>query len=160
VGRAYLAVLAQERIVDVSERARDVAQAHVDFARKRLTGGVGTQLDDVRAQEELATEETSVAAAHAGVARAQEALGVLVAGEGPIDAAGDPVLAEPPDAASGIAEAEAHRADVAAARRKLSAADVARDDDWKDYAPVLAIIGQGFYGTPQVDPIPRFGYQV
>ena len=37
--QAYLAVIAQKRQVDVNERARDAAKAHLDYASKRLASG-------------------------------------------------------------------------------------------------------------------------
>jgi outer membrane protein TolC len=159
VGRAYLAVLAQQRIVEVSERARVAAAAHVDFAKARLAGGLGNQLDEVRAEEELAADESRVAATRAGLTRAREALGLLVAGAGALDVAGDPELGDSPSAAEAEGEASATRADVAAARRRLSAADAARRDDWTDYAPTLALLGQVFFTAPQIDPVPRVGFQ-
>jgi outer membrane protein TolC len=35
VGRAYLSVIAQKRVIEASERARDTAKAHFEFARTR-----------------------------------------------------------------------------------------------------------------------------
>ncbi len=142
------------------ESAQKVAQGHVDYALARKAGGVGSQLDVVRAEEELADDESHLATARVGLARAREALGILVAGDEALDAAEEPQFPQLPALAEGLAESEKARADVAAARRRLTAADAARDDDWTDYAPILALEGLGFYGTPQIDPLPRFGYQV
>src|SRR2546425_808118 len=58
--RAYLAVIVQKHIVDSSTRARDTAKAHFDFAHSRLVGGVGNRIDEVRAAQELAADETQV----------------------------------------------------------------------------------------------------
>ena len=55
--QAYLAVIAQQRQVEVNERARENALAHVDYARARLQGGAGSRLNELRASQELATDE-------------------------------------------------------------------------------------------------------
>lgn len=156
-GRAYLTVLAEQRIVDVSQRARDTARAHLEFARVRRTGGVGNQIDEARAADELATSEAQLAQALVGLARAREALGVLAGVDGPLDAGGEPTFAAAPG--DGAAPDD-RRADVVAGRRRLAAAEAARGDDWTDYAPVLGVVGTAFVTAPEVAPTPRVGYQV
>ena len=74
--QAYLAIIAQKRQVEVSLRARETALAHLDYARRRLEAGAGTRLNELRAGQEVATDEArlemrSSAVAHrAGSARA------------------------------------------------------------------------------------------
>src|SRR5688572_13624220 len=99
-GRAYLTIIAQRRVVELNERARDNARAHYDYANQRFEGGLGSRLNALRAQQELSSNEARVEEARLGVRRAQEALGVLIAADGPGDAAGDPALALPDLAAT------------------------------------------------------------
>lgn len=87
--RAYLLVLAQTRMVDVAERARDTARAHHEFAQRRLQGGLGNRLDEARAQQEFQTAEAQLLAVQTSLLRAREALGVLAGSDGPLDCAID-----------------------------------------------------------------------
>ena len=89
-GEAYLAIITQRRLLDLSTRARDNARSHYEFANQRYEGGVGSRLNALRAQE---------------------ALGVLVATDGPVDAAGEPVFSVPPAGARDHARAAAAQAD-------------------------------------------------
>ncbi len=158
-GRAYLAVVAQNRVMEVTERARDTAKAHFDFANQRLLGGVGNRIDQVRAAQELATDEAQVATARASVARAREALSVLIAAEGPVDVAGDPGLAAPPPAAGALDEARTRRADVKALEKRVTATEHAVRDRWTDYSPFLVGVAQPFYQNPPSLVQPLTGWQ-
>ena len=100
--QAYLAVIAQRRVVDLNERARDNAKAHYDYANQRYEGGIGSRLNALRAQQELSSNEARVEEARLAVRRAQEALGVLVAADGPVDATTEPDFATP-DASTPVA---------------------------------------------------------
>jgi outer membrane protein len=154
-GRAYLSVFAAERIVEVAELARQTAKAHVDYARSRTQGGIGTELDIVRAQSELATDESNLATARTALVQAEEALGVLAGQNGPLGSTSEPVFPDSPDV-----RATASRADIISGRRRLSAAKWSRDAQWTEYVPTLSINGAGFYDTPQLEPIPRWGFQI
>ena len=90
--QAYLAVIAQQRQVEVNQLARENAHAHVDYARALLEGGAGSRLNELRAAQELATDEVLLEAARLALRRAQEALGVLLAADAPIDAAAEPAF--------------------------------------------------------------------
>jgi outer membrane protein len=94
--QAYLAIIAQKRQVEVSMRARETALAHLDYARRRLEAGAGTKLNELRAGQEVATDEARLENAQLGARRAQEALGILVVATGPVDAAAEPVFEIPP----------------------------------------------------------------
>ena len=85
--QTYLAIIAQKRQVEVSLRARETSLAHLDYARRRLEAGAGTRLNELRAGQEVSTNEARLENAQLGVRRAQEALGVLIAANGPADAA-------------------------------------------------------------------------
>ncbi|MDA1183109.1 MAG: TolC family protein [Acidobacteria bacterium] len=149
-GEAYLAIIAQRRVLDLSTRARDHAQAHYEFANQRFEGGVGSRLNALRAQQELSGNEARVEDAHLAVRRAQEALGVLVAADGPVDAAGEPVFRVPPaigEAITGgiaVSGAQAtiggsgllsQRADVRLLARRQLAAERVANDSWKASLP-------------------------
>ncbi|HZW73925.1 MAG TPA: TolC family protein, partial [Caldimonas sp.] len=97
VGRAYLGVVAQRRVVEADAHARDTARVHYEFAHQRLAGGIGNRIDDVRAQQQLATDEAQLQAALAGLIKAREALGVLMGENGPADAGDAPKLDDPRD---------------------------------------------------------------
>ena len=93
--QTYLAIIAQKRQVEVSLRARETSMAHLDYARRRLEAGAGTRLNELRAGQEVATNEARIENAQLGVRRAQEALGVLIAAKGPADAASEPMFVIP-----------------------------------------------------------------
>src|SRR5262245_45319585 len=44
-GEAYLAVIAQRRVLELNERARDNARAHFEYANQRYEGGIGSRLN-------------------------------------------------------------------------------------------------------------------
>jgi outer membrane protein TolC len=131
--QAYLAVIAQQRQVEVNLRARENAQAHVDYARARLEGGVGSRLNELRAAQELATDDVLLEAAQLAERRAQEALGVLLAEDGPIDAAGEPAFEVPPPPSAD--EWMAERPDLQLFSAQVQAADRVVRDSWKDWVP-------------------------
>jgi outer membrane protein TolC len=131
---AYLAVIALRQVVELNERARDNARAHFDYAQQRFEGGLGSRLNALRAQQELSADEAILEEARLGVRRAQEALGVLVAANGPIDAASEPAF-------EGVLEAEAEerlvqtRSDVRVVLARESAATRVVKDSWREYLP-------------------------
>jgi outer membrane protein TolC len=90
---AYLTIIARRRVVEANARARDVAKAHFDLAHQLQEGGTGSRLNELRAQQELSLDEGLVESARLSLYRAQEALGVLLVADGPVDAEGEPALA-------------------------------------------------------------------
>ena len=84
-GRTYLQIMTQHKSIEVAKRARDNARAHYQFAHLRFAGGYGTRVDEVRAAQEVASDETQLQAAVASLARLRESLGVLVGVDHPID---------------------------------------------------------------------------
>lgn len=131
--QAYLAIIAQKRQVEVSMRAQETAMAHLDYARRRLEAGAGTKLNELRAGQEVATIEARLENAHLGVRRAQEALGVLVAATGPVDAATEPGF----DVSGPVEESTwmLARADVRLFAATERAADKVWRDSFKDFFP-------------------------
>ncbi len=131
--QAYLGVIAARRQREVDERSLEAARAHLEHARRRLEGGVGSRLNEVRAAQAVAAAEARTEGARLGLRRAQEALGVLLAEDGPVDADAEPSF----DIPGSVDEAEwsAARPDLqfeAAVRR---AADRVIRDSWKDWMP-------------------------
>ena len=159
-GRAWLAVVAQRRIVEVSSRARDTAKAHADFAQLQLDGGVGNRIDAVRAQQELAAAEAQLEAGRVGLARAQEALGVLLGETAPMDATAEAALpAPPPSVAAGLDESGSRRTDVLLAQTRLAAADASQRASWADFVPYLTGSFQAFLQDPASIQNPSAGWQ-
>jgi outer membrane protein TolC len=157
--RAYLAVIAQKRVVEVNTRAREANKAHYDFAQQRFSGGVGNKIDAVRAQQELATSESQVQQALAGLVKAREALGVLVAGEAPIDTADEANLGDVPPLAGALDDARTRRADVKLIEKRIEASEHAVRDNWTDYSPYLTGVFQPFYQNPPSLTQPLTGWQ-
>jgi outer membrane protein TolC len=158
-GQAYLAVYAQKLVIEVDERARDTAQSHAAYAHQRYAGGVGNRIDEVRAEQEAATDDALVQQANALLTSDQEALGILVGADGPLDAADEPTLAEPPSLQEGLSLA-AIRPDVVVLGLRSQVVRKTVDDDWSDYAPYLVSVAQPFYQNPATPTMPLSGYSL
>ena len=143
---AYLAVIAAHRQVDVEARALDNAKAHLDYAQKRLEGGVGSRLNQLRAAQAVSTEETRLEALQIALLRAQEGLGVLVIENGPVDAATDPAFEVP----TAVTEAEwmAARPDIRFQQSVQAAAERVVRDSWRDWLPTANANFVPAYVTP------------
>ena len=141
---SYLAVITARRIVELNERARDTARAHYEYANQRLQGGIGSRLNALRAQEELSGSEARVEEARLALRRAQEALGVLIATDRPIDAFAEPVFELPSDATPDAALIRG-RQDVQLITAREAAAVRVASDSWKDRLPAVTTVV-----TPQV----------
>ena len=76
--------------MEIAIRNRETAAALEEFARIRLDAGQGSRLNHVRSSQELATGEAAVEAQRFRVRQAQEALGVAIFADAPVDAAEDP----------------------------------------------------------------------
>jgi outer membrane protein TolC len=159
VGRAYLSCLAQHRILEADRRALSAATAHRDFAQARFTGGVGNRVDLVRAKQTLANDESLVEGARTNLARAREALGVLMGEDRPFDVREDVTLSRIP--AQDVAESELakRRQDLAALQLRADIADELVDHKWADYVPLLNATFQPFFQEPASLTTPRTGFQ-
>ena len=156
--RAYLAVLVQRRLVEVNESARDTAKLHYEYSHQRYAGGVGNRIDEVRAAQELSTDIATVESAKTSLARAQEALGVLAGSGTPLDVDADMVLPTPPALGAALDEAS-RRSDVRAVHVRREAAERVSKDNWTEYSPYLAGVGQAFYQNPASLTFPTTGWQ-
>jgi outer membrane protein len=146
--QAYLAIIGQKRLAEAALRARDTARAHFDLAFQQQEKGSGSKLNELRAQQELSTDEAALEDALYGVYQAQEALGVLLAAAGPVDATEDPVLETPP-AASTPETLVADRADIRVAVARELAAERVVNDSWKEYLPTVEGRFQPTFNTPE-----------
>jgi len=156
--QAYLAVVLQKRLLQTNVQARDTSRTHLEFAQARRKQGLGNRLDEVRAERELHDNEARVSLAVASVARAQEALGVAVGLEGPLDAAGEVELATLPSIPAAL-ESVSQRDDIVALRQQLELAERTVRESWADYMPTLSAVGQPFLQTPTTPTLPNSGWQ-
>jgi outer membrane protein TolC len=138
-GEAYLAIIARRRVLELNERARDNARAHFEYANQRYEGGIGSRLNALRAQQEVSADEALVEDARLGIRRAQEALGVLIAADGPVDAAAEPTFEVPPPAVPD-AQLVSDREDLQVILARQSAAERRAGDAWKDYLPSVTAL--------------------
>jgi outer membrane protein TolC len=157
--RAYITVVAQHRLVAASETARDTAKAHYDYSHTRLQGGIGRAIDEVRAQQDLATVETQLQANLARLVVAREALGVLLGTDGPVDAVDEVDLPAPPSVSDAVAGAREHRTDVKLLDMRVASAKKAAGDTWAYYMPYLAAVGTPFLQYPASLTQPEKGWQ-
>ncbi|HSG01903.1 MAG TPA: TolC family protein [Vicinamibacterales bacterium] len=143
---AYLAVRAAARQVEVDRRAIETAQAHLDYARRRLEGGIGSRLNMLRAAEELSVAQARLEGTELLKRQAQEALGVLLAADGPVDASEDPKL----DTPGAIDETAwmAARPDLVTQGAIIRAAERVVRDSWKDVSPYATVGFEPQYITP------------
>jgi outer membrane protein TolC len=133
---AFLTIITQRRLVEANLRAFEVARAHFDLATELERQGMGSRLNALRAQQQMSTDEGLVEIARLGVYRAQEALGVLMAVGGPVDAADEPDFPVPPGADQ-AAPLSLLRTDLKLfAAEEQSAARIVRDSS-KDYWPTI-----------------------
>lgn len=143
---AYLQVIAARRQLEIDESALKTAQAHLDYATRRLEGGIGSRLNQARAAQTVEITLARIEAVRILLRRAQEALGVMLAEDGPVDARGEPVFEQP----GPIDEAQwaAARPDLQLqAAVKRSSERVIRDA-FKDWTPVATVGFQPNFVNP------------
>ena len=97
---AYFTILTRRRVLDGDSRAAETARAHFDLATQLEQQGTGSRLNALRAQQQLSSFERQIEFASLSVYLAQEALGVLMVANGPVDATDEPSFDLPPDAAA------------------------------------------------------------
>lgn len=149
--QTYLAIIAAKRQIEVSARSLESSQAHLKYATSRLQAGAGTRLNELRASQSVSSDEARLEFVRIALRRAQEALGVLVAADGPVDAGAEPPL----DVDSALKEAGvdqspgatawmAARPDVKRQTLQIEAAKRVVLDSRKDWFPT---------GTASFDPV-------
>ncbi len=129
--QTYLAVIAAQRQLDVDQRAVQNALAHREYAQRRLDAGAGSRLNELRAASSQSTAELELENSRLALRRAQEALGVLAAADGPLDAGAEPAL----DAPATINEQDwaQARPDVRLEQANQRAAQRLVQDSWRDW---------------------------
>jgi outer membrane protein TolC len=165
---AFLTIVARHRVLEANQRALDTARAHLGVAHQRQEGGVASRLEEVQAAQEASDDEVRVAQSALDVRRAQEALGVLVAADGAVDAADVPVFeglgspgnagnagngGTPDDATLGA------RADVRLQIEREQAAERVLRDSWRDYTPTVDLVLQELLQTPSTLIQPAHSWQ-
>ncbi len=146
--QAYLAVIAQRRQVEVTQRSVETARSHLEYARNRREGGLGSRLNELRAAQSLSTDEARLENARLAVMRAQEALGIILAESGPVDAGSEPALEVPAGAVSADA-ALVERSDLRLQRAVLAAAERVFADSIRDIMPTGTVSFTPQYVTPR-----------
>ncbi len=147
---AYLTVIGTKRVVESQIRARDTAQAFYDYAYSRLQAGAGSKLAALQAQQTLSSDLALVEQAELALYRAQEALGVLIAADSPIDAMGEPAFEIPDESTvvSGTDQAVQQRTDIRLGNLTVYANQRIVADSWKDWLPSVNGIFQPAYQHP------------
>jgi outer membrane protein TolC len=145
VSDAYLDVINQHRQVSVNTRALENGRDHLAFASARLQAGAGSRLNELRAAQEASSDEVLLEATLLLLRRAQEALGVLLVADGPVDTAGEPIFEVPGELPSTWLSG---RVDIRLADAEVAAADRVRRDSWKDWVPTGTAAFTPQYITP------------
>jgi outer membrane protein TolC len=135
---AYLTVIAQKRQVEVITTAIETARGQLDYNTKRREGGVGSRLNELRSSQLLSATQAQLEALQLNVRRAQEALGVLLATNGPVDVNGEPTFEVP----SEVAETEwlPNRPDIRVFTETARANERIVNDSRKDWWPSANVV--------------------
>ena len=144
--QTYLSIISAKRQVEVEERALENARAHLDYAQRRFEGGVGSRLNAVRAAQAVAGEEARLENVRLALRQSQEALGVVLAEDGPVDASAEPAL-DTPMALDESAWMTA-RPDLVVQGARIRAAERIVRDSWKDVSPFAEATFDPRYVTP------------
>jgi len=144
--QSWLMVLAAQRQVGVEVRALETATAHLNYAQARFEAGAGSRLNMVRAAQEVSAGEARLEVTRLTLSGAQEALGVLLAAGGPVDAAGEPSLSVPPaiDESTWMTA----RSDIRTQSSVVRLNERIVRDSWKDVAPEATARFDPQYLTP------------
>ena len=132
---AYLAVIAQKRLVDVNRTAIETARGQLDYNTRRREGGVGSRLNELRSGQLLAATEAQLEGLLLNVRRAQEALGVLLALNGPVDVSGEPAFEIPAERAE--SEWLPNRPDIQVFSAQRAASERVLNDSRLDWWPAV-----------------------
>jgi outer membrane protein len=144
--QAYLGVIAARRQVDVNTRALESARAHLDYASRRLEGGAGSRLNQLRAAQQVSADEARLETSRFALTRSQDALRVIIVADGPVDAGAEPAL----DLPASIDEAAwmAARPDLQGQAAAIRAAERVVRDWSKDWLPSASVSFQPQFVTP------------
>ena len=157
--RAYLTVFAQRRQVEVNRQARDNALAHMQYADARLRGGIGNRTDWARAGQDLEQNEALLQSSYANLYRSQEALGILLGEDQPVDVADIPDIPEMPSLDQALEESQG-RTDILLFRQQEKAADRSLNLSWTEYLPNITVSGGPYYQDPASITTFQTGWQI
>src|SRR5262245_43700911 len=138
--RAYLTVFAQKRQVEVNRQARDNALAHMQYSDARLRGGIGNRVDWARAGQDLEQNEALLQSSYANLYRSQEALGILLGEDEPVDVEDVPQIPPLPTLEQAMEESQG-RADILLFRQQETAADRSLNMSLSEYLPSITVAG-------------------
>jgi outer membrane protein len=159
VGNAYLAVIARHRALELNQLALTNARSHFDVSHQRQVGGVASRLEEVQAGQEASNDEVLVAQGTIALRRAQEALAVLLAADGPVDNADEPTFPGLATADEALADLASRRADLQTLALRREAADRVFRDSWRDWVPTLDLTFQELYQNPSSLVQPEHSWQ-
>jgi len=140
--QAYLAVIARQRVLDANVLARETAKSHYDYARQRRESGAGSRLNELRALTQMSGIDVLVEVTKSELYKSQEALGVLLAEDGPIAATDEPSFELPPALDAAVTAMAASRTDVRLSTAREKAAQRVVSDSWKDWLPSVSALFQ------------------
>ncbi len=147
--KAYLAIFATRRVVEAQQRSRDTAKAFFDYANERYKAGASSRLNQLRAQQTLSADEALLEQAQLALYRTQEALGVLLAVDHPIDATNEPVFEVPAETdAAGAVQSISLRTDIKLFSAEVDLADRIVRDTSKEWYPMLNGIFEPVFQQP------------
>jgi len=158
--KAYIALVAQKSQVAVNVLSRDTAVAQLDYARKRLEGGLGNKVDAARAAQTLETAEVVLQASYENLYNAQEALGVLLGVNHPVDASETPSFPQLPGLDAALSEAPKQRTDVQLNEEEVKASDRSLNMSWTEYMPTLNLLGEPLFQHPEQPGYPEWGWLI
>lgn len=159
--KAYFDLVASFRLAEVAEEAVALAAGHLRSAQQFYDAGQVPRADILRAQTELANERVNALGAENAVLLGQAALSdalhvPLASTFVPVDTLG--AESNPPDLDGLVATAKTHRADLAAARASVEAAQHAVDRARAGDAPSLSAFVSN--GNTQPAVVPGYHNQV
>jgi outer membrane protein len=155
---AYLTVIARRRVIEANIRSREVAQAHLDLATELEQRGSGSRLNRLRAAQEVSIDSGFIETAQFALYSAQEALGVLLTADGPVDAADVPAFEIPLDVA--VSSALSARTDLKLFNAQEHAAERVLANNSRSYLPVFEGMFQPQSTYPRQFFIPSNSWQL
>jgi len=133
--RAAWMASASEQVAEARARGVEAAEAHRDSAQRRLAAGIGTELDVLLAETELARRQSEHAQAVADRDGARRAMGALLGMDGPVRIE----VGEMPRISEG-GRSESHP-ELVAAEAMTHAAQRQQTAAWLRHAPTLDAVG-------------------
>ncbi len=143
---AYFNVIAAERQVDIEQRALASSKEHLRVAKARRDVGEATELEVLRAEVEVATDEQRLIQVSNAAQISKRSLAVLI---GWLDENGQvrefsverPELAAPDEEEDLLSLAYQRRLDLKARHLELGIAHRSKTDSWLKFLPTLAGTG-------------------